>query len=114
MDFEPFFTSSAGVDYTIAEKENGDLVLRSDVDVSPVLERNKAMMNHNDGYSPTREFRRVFSIPGALVQYFWEVEGWSVYDPEHADRLVKILNDPDWRLLRTAEGHLGFSNGVIR
>mgnify|MGYP006893822174 CR=1 FL=1 len=32
-------------------------------DVEAILENNKALQTHNDGYSPSREMKRVASIP---------------------------------------------------
>lgn len=94
--------------------DKGGVDIKIEGDVAPVLESNKAMRNHNDGYSKSREFRRVASIP-AMVRMKWLTEeGWDCFDHQYADRLWRKLNDPDWAYLRTADGVLGFSNGVIR
>ncbi len=91
----------------------GGVIVRTSQDVAPLLDRNKAMANHNDGYSESRELRRVASIP-AMVRLKWLEEGWDCLDPNCADKLMRKLNDPDYAYLRTAEGRLGISNGVVR
>lgn len=107
------FTSTRGIDhYMIQEGQETRFV--AEADVAPVLERNKQMLTHNDGYSPTREMRRVASIPYAVGLKWLNEEGWWFENPEHHDRLVKKLNDPEWAHLRTAEGRIGYANGVLR
>jgi len=96
---------------------DGGIEVRISQDVSAILDRNKAMANHNDGYTPSREMRRVAFIP-AIVRQKWLIEeGWdcmNTNDPDVAKKLVGKLNDSDWAHLRTAPGRIGVSNGVIR
>lgn len=107
------FRSAAGVDHSMIEDEGG-VRFRATQEVDPILERNKAMATHNDGYTPSRELRRVASIPFGLI-YEWLVnEGWNALDPENHDRLRQKLNSSEYAHLRTADGQLGMSNGVLR
>lgn len=93
----------------------GGGLIHSVQDVAPILERNKAMQAHNDGYSPSRELRRVAFIPNILRLKWLNEEGWDAYRPDlYGERLVAKLNDPEWRFLRTAPGRIGYSNGVVR
>lgn len=93
---------------------NGGIEVRMSQDVAPLLDQNKAMANHNDGYSQSRELRRVASIP-AVVRLKWiNEDGFDCMDPANQDKLARKLNDPDYAYLRTAEGRLGVSNGVMR
>jgi len=76
-------------------------------DVEPVIEANKAnLRDGTGGWSPTREWRKVARIP------VWVVQMWVVrygVDPTakgNDDLLKRLLNDPEWRWLRTAEGRL--------
>lgn len=105
--------SSAGIEHYMIEDENGTS-FEAVAPTDPIIEQNKAMRNHNDGYSPSREFRRVAIIPEILIQKWRNEEGWDVYNPDHADKLAQKLNDPDYAFLRTADGHIGYSNGVMR
>ena len=93
---------------------SGGIEVKISQDVAPLLDRNRAMANHNDGYTESREMRRVASVP-AIVRQKWLIEeGWDMMDPAHSDKLARKLNDPDWAYLRTAPGRLGVTNGVMR
>lgn len=96
---------------------NGGIEVRISQDVSGLLDLNKAMANENDGYSKSREMRRVASIPAILRQKWLIEEGWDcmdTHDPDVARKLVLKLNDPDYAYLRTAEGRLGMVGGVMQ
>lgn len=109
------FTSGAGVRHDWEDVGDGEYLIHSVQDTTPVLERNKALANHNDGYTPTREMRRVATIPTILRNKWLAEEGWDAFRPDlYAEKLMRKLNDPDYAHLRTAEGALGVSNGVLR
>lgn len=91
-----------------------DWVFHSSQDVDPLLDRNKAMATHNDGYSPDRTLRRVAHLPWEFIKHCREVEGWNPLDPACADRLKRVLNDPEYHFLRTAPGKLDVKNGQLR
>jgi hypothetical protein len=108
-----------GTDWTGVRRDwrpdgNGGIELRMSQDVEAALDRNKAARNHNDGYTPSREMRRVATIPPMVALKWLHEEGWWYADPQNADRLLKKLMDPDWAHLRTADGRLALDNGVIR
>ena len=106
-------TSSMGLDHYMIEDEDGtrfETIGHTD----PVIEANKAMATQNDGYSPSRELRRVASIPFILINKWLQEEGWNALNPDHADKLAQKLNDPQYQYLRTADGRLGLSNGILR
>lgn len=107
-------TTEAGITHWLRVTEEGALQTAATQDTTAIIEANKAKVLHNDGYTPSRELRRVASIPFILVAKWLNEEGWDAMDPANADRLVRKLNDPEYAHLRTAEGRLGISNGVIR
>ena len=86
---------------------------RHSQDVTASLEHNKALRNTNDGYSNTREFRRAAHIPPIVIE-MWKNEGVDIFNPDHANEVARRLNSSDWSALRTADGNLGVSNGIIR
>lgn len=108
------FTSSKGIDHYQVTDDAGAVRFESEQNTDAITDRNKAMRNHNDGYTPSRELRRVATIPDIIALKWFNEEGWWVYNPDHADRLARKLNDPDFAYLRTADGHIGYSNGVMR
>ena len=76
------------------------------------------MANHNDGYTPSRDMRRVASIPAAVRLKWMIEEGWDWMDYHQdegvARKLAQKLNSSEWSHLRTADGNLGVSNGEMR
>lgn len=106
MNRRPLFTSSAGVNYTWEDHDDGSYVIQGHQDVEPRLDINKAMATHNDGYTPSRDMRRVASIPLSLIAMWKQAEGWDALDPDHADKLKAKLNDSEWLWLRTAPGRI--------
>lgn len=107
------FRSSAGIDHWMVE-DGKDTRFAATMDTTPILERNKAMRLHNDGYTESRELRRVASVPYIIGLKWLYEEGWWFGDPEHAAKLAQKLNSSEYAYLRTADGHLGVSNGVMR
>lgn len=86
------------------EPSNGAIVVRSQ-DIEPYLERNKKLYTADDGYSPSRELRRVASIPAVIVEQ-WMREGVSIFDHNAQDEIRRRLNDSENLFLRTAPGRL--------
>lgn len=113
MDWQPG-GSHNGVQREWTGDGEGNLTVRFSQDVTPLLDRNKAMATHNDGYSQSRELRRVASIP-VIVQMQWtEQYGFNPVYAQDKTLLMRLLNSSDYAHLRTAEGVLGVSNGVLR
>lgn len=90
-------------------RDHGDgtfSVTSKQVNETQILERNKAMYNHNDGYTPSREMQRVASIPLVFIEEYQQ-RGINLYHPENADILARILDDSDFLYFRTAHGRIG-------
>lgn len=111
---KPLFTSEAGVTHEWEDDGAGGGIIHSTADVAPILELNKAMATENDGYAPSRELRRVASIPLVLIAKWLSEEGWDAFDPANEDKLAAKLNSADYAHLRTAPGRLGVSQGQMR
>ena len=100
--------------YTEPDGEGG-LLVHSVQDVSAIIERNKALRNTNDGYSPTRDMVRIGFIPNIFREKWLNEEGWDAWRPDlYGDKLVQKLNDPDYAFLRTGGGRVAWVNGKIR
>ncbi len=89
------------------DEMTGQSVIQSTVDVAPILEENKRLQNLNDGYSPSRELRRVASIPNVVYSQWCAEDGISLLDfmahPKHYKQwLRKKLYSSDNRHLLTA------------
>lgn len=76
-------------------------------DVAPILDRNRALQNEDDrGWSASRELRRAASIPDIIVLKWRNEYGIDVFNRDHWPAVKRLLNDPEWRYLRTAPGRL--------
>jgi len=85
---------------------DGDKIIeRRTQDVEGVLDDNKRLYSDGDGYSESRELRRVASIPMVIVEQ-WMAEGVDIFDPNSAAEIRRRLNSSDNRFLRTAPGDL--------
>lgn len=111
-DWEAFGKSSIpGVKRFVRDDGNGGMEIATQQDVGEILEQNKAMANHNDGYSPDKFLRRAASIPVTIIAKWMTEEGWDPYssDPDCQRKLAQKLDSNEYRYLRTAEFRLGDS-----
>lgn len=90
----------------IQENSHGELIIQRSQDVAPILDRNKALANDGDGYSASRDIRRVASIPLVLVEKWKNEEGIDLFNPDHLPAVRRKLNSPEYQYLRTAPGRL--------
>lgn len=107
----PLFNGATGVSHYIHVDDltgEGTMVesTMSEDTVAAILDNNGAMANHNDGYSQSRDICRIASIPMAMVYHLREHEGWDPLSPFYSDKLTKLLNDSDYRKLRTGGGRV--------
>jgi hypothetical protein len=101
----PFDLGEAGITRKWVDNEDGTFTIISEQDTAPLLDLNRAMANHNDGYTPSRDMRRVASIPQVVMEA-WLQE--ANYDQNAFKEIVaKRLDDPDWKWLRTADFRVG-------
>jgi len=86
------------------EDTDDGFAIHYEQDVEPILELNKTKQNAGrDYYAKDSEMWRVASIP-VTVQYAWLTKhGVDVHNEDHWPRVRRLLNDPDWRYLKTAE-----------
>src|SRR5262245_32377197 len=76
-------------------------------DVAPILERNRALQNADDqGWSGSRDLRRAATIPDIIILKWRNEYGIDVFNRDHWPAVKRLLNDPEWRYLRTAPGRL--------
>lgn len=79
----------------------GTVTFRRISDVEPLIDENKRLSTLNDGYSPSREWKRVASIPLNVVLLWTEKYGVDPTAQGNEDLLARLLADPEWRHLRT-------------
>ncbi len=73
-------------------------------DCMPIIEMNKIKCSMGrEYYAKDQEMWRVASIP-VVVQMQWLTQyGVDIYNKDHTEKIKKLLNDPEWRYLKTAE-----------
>ena len=102
IDSEGGITSTFHFDYS-----SGKSIIQTTQDVEPILEANKIDQTINDGYSPSRDLKRIASIPLVIVQKWMHEDGvnfLALGKQEKAKYLRKKLGDPDYAYLRTSPG----------
>lgn len=103
---EPMLISrSAAYTATLDTQDGDEFTVRYQADVQPVIDANKHDQVHNPtGYSPSRELQHVARIPITIQMQWIERYGADPLAKGNEGLLRRILNDPDWRYLRTGGG----------
>ena len=93
------------------QESDGKLTIHNQQNLSPLLERNKKLYTQNDGYTASRDMRRVASVPPIILQV-WTKEyngtrNWWALPKETQKKIMRTkLNSSEFRYFRTAEGSL--------
>lgn len=114
--FRHFMSTAAGCHWFVRYEhdQHGNIIGREFAmfaDVTPILDRNVAMQNHNDGWSvegrskSDKLLRRAASVPFALITKWNNEEGIDYFsqDPDMQKRVKAKLNSREFSKLRTAE-----------
>ena len=100
---------SDGTKYFV--EADGKLTIKNSQDVDPILQKNKRLYNLNDGYSKSKDLKRVASIPSLVLQ-LWAKEyngtnNWFAIPHIERKRILKLkLNSNEFRYFRTALGRI--------
>lgn len=102
LDTDPL---SGAMSFFEHDESENRILIHQKTDVSEIIENNKRLQNDGTGgwTSKDRDFRRVASIPIALVELWCSLYGVNPLAKENYGLLNRLLNDPDLRYLRTAE-----------
>ena len=96
--------------FSLDDMEN-KIILKEEINIDPHLKHNKILLNKNDGYSESRDLKRVASIP-TLALSVWAKEyngdsNWFSLPKEVQNKILKTkLNSNEFKYFRTAEGNL--------
>lgn len=86
------------------DNDTGDFSIETVQDVEPFLDANKRAQNNGDGFTPSRDMKRIANIPNVVIEKWLNELGVNVFDKNHEPAVRRLLNDPDWRYLRTSPG----------
>ena len=87
------------------------IVINVEVNIDSHLKHNKILLNQDDGYSKSRDLKRVASIP-TLALSVWAKEyngdgNWFALPKEVQNKILKTkLNSNEFQYFKTAEGKL--------
>lgn len=88
------------------DASNGEIAIETVQDVSSILEANVAEYNSgNDGYTPSRDMKKVAEIPLIEVTKLMQ-QGINIYDQNDWPKIAAKLDDPEWLKFRTAPGRI--------
>jgi len=88
---------------------NEDKVILQNVqDVEPLLELNKKEALGDSIYGPQSNngMRKVASIPLIMIEKWKRELGIDIYDKNDWPKIKQLLNDPEYRFLRTHESKI--------
>ncbi len=102
LDFDP---ETGLKTWHIYDPVTHETSLRYEQDVEPILNANKAAQNAASG--PMGDMAHVASIPVVVQLKWYHEKGVAVWNPEHKQAVAKLLDDPDWRYLKTRNIILG-------
>jgi len=89
------------------DRSTGDVVIETAQNVAPVLAANAAdYTSGHDGYTPSRDMRKVASIPLVEVHRLMREDGISIFDRNDWPKIAAKLDDPNWIKFRTAPGRI--------
>ena len=93
------------------QESDGKLTIHNQQNLNPLMERNKKLYTQNDGYTASRDMRRVASVPPIILQLLTkEYNGsnnWWALPKEIQKKIMKVkLNSNEFRYFRTSEGSL--------
>lgn len=86
---------------------DGGFTLTSEADCAPVIDANKALSGGSGREHWKGEYRKEASIPSIILLKWLNEDGIQWWTPEGQERIVRKLNDPDWRYLKTADVTIG-------
>ena len=96
--------------FSLDEMEN-KIVVNEEVNIDSHLKHNKILLNQDDGYSKSRDLKRVASIP-TLALSVWAKEyngdgNLFALPKEVQSKILKTkLNSNEFKYFRTAEGKI--------
>lgn len=86
------------------EDGEGNWAKQSFQHTARLLDLNKEAQNHCDPYNGARDVRMVARIPLIIIEKWRNELGVDYWNPDHQDKIDRLLADPEWRWLRTDEG----------
>ena len=98
LDYDPLTGAVETFDY---DESSDTAIIHRAADVQPIIDRNKELANHTDGWtSREKDLRLVASIPIEVAFLWLRRYGICAWKKEHWPQVRRLLNDSEWRYLR--------------
>ena len=93
------------------KESDGKLTINNQQDLNPLMKRNKRLYTLNDGYTKSKDMRRVASVPPIILQirskeYNGTNNWWGLPKDTQKKIMRTKLNSNEFRYFRTSEGSL--------
>jgi hypothetical protein len=98
--------SSDGLAHYWLEDGEGNWAQETVQQPAGLIDLNRAAQNHCDPYNAARDVRMVARIPLVVIAKWRNELGVDYWNPDHQAKVDALLNDPDWRWLRTDAGRI--------
>jgi hypothetical protein len=95
------FDPATGLAQWWLQDGEGNWAQRSSQHVEALLDLNREAQSHCDPYNAARDVRMVARIPLIVIAKWRNELGVDYWNPDHQDKVDALLNDADWRWLRT-------------
>ena len=108
-----------GVKTRYIQESDGKLTINNQQNLNPLLDRNKKLYTQNDGYTASRDMRRIASVPPIILQ-LWTKEyngsnNWWALPKETQKKIMRTkLNSSDFRYFKTSEEDYNGSINIYR
>lgn len=98
LDFNPLTGEAVHLDFA-----EGKMVMTHSQDVENILDANKRLASATDltRKGIKKDMLHYASIPNTLVVKWKQEKGVDVFNPNHRKRLFELLNDPEYKYLKT-------------
>lgn len=109
LDYNPLTGESVIFNY---DEASDRLTLTHQQDVNRILDQNKALANDSDRTKQQIKDDMVHyaSVPNSVILK-WQLEkGVDVFNTKHRKKVFQLLNDPEYRYLKTTEMHHDFKS----
>lgn len=104
MGFSRVLSQRPGIRTEFHKDSDGRIIINTVQDVHPILESNKKLANHNGKRVVKLDYAAPVARVPVLVQMEWiKKYGFNPVYAEDDTLLNRLLNDPEWRYLRTSE-----------
>jgi len=100
VDNRPGASGNIGAEAAAKSAPDGYTFL---VTANPAIAVNPSLYK-NLPYNAERDVRMVARIPLIIIEKWRNELGVDYWNPDHQDRVDRLLADPEWRWLRTDEG----------